>query len=59
VYKSIVFGTPAPSVLLKWGMMERFGWTENEYKRLSVASLHEYLEIEDGKATARKSVIKR
>jgi cystathionine beta-lyase family protein involved in aluminum resistance len=55
VYKSIVFGAPAPSSLLYWNMAERFGWTLEYVKGLPVSTLHEFIGIEDGKAMARKS----
>lgn len=43
----------APAELIKWTMMQRFGWTPKEYAGLTMAELHEYLQVEDGRIKAR------
>lgn len=50
-------GDNAPHELLRWQMAEKFGWTLDYIDSLSVATLHEYLQIQDGLAHARSSII--
>jgi hypothetical protein len=40
-------------------MAERFGWTLEYIDSLPMAKLHEYLQIEDGKMHAMKSLSDR
>jgi hypothetical protein len=42
-----------------WDMAERFGWTLEYIDSLPLSKLHEYLQIQDGKAKARESVNNR
>ena len=48
-----------PIEALRWRVAERFGWTLDYIDSLSVADLHEYLQIQDGLGHAQKSIIKR
>jgi hypothetical protein len=59
VYLALTVGAPAPSCLLQWEMCERFGWTLDYFRALKVAELHEYLQIQDGKSKASKSILRR
>ncbi len=59
VYLSLVTGAPAPACLLMWEMCERFNWTLDYFRTLKVADLHEYLQIQDGKGKASKSILRR
>jgi hypothetical protein len=40
-------------------MAERFGWTLEYVDSLSLADLHEWMQVQDGLAHARSSIIKR
>jgi hypothetical protein len=40
-------------------MAEKFGWTLDYIESLPLSRLHEYLRIEDGRAAAKRSIIKR
>ncbi len=42
-----------PFELVRWGLVERFGWTLPEIDALSVADLHELTQIDDGRAKAK------
>jgi len=39
--------------MLRWILAERYGWTLAEIGALSMADVHEWIQIEDGKAKAR------
>ena len=44
---------PAPVFeLMRWSMAERFGWTLDYIDSLSMADIHEFFQIEDGRAKA-------
>lgn len=53
------FGHPAPIELLRWELAERYGWTLDEIGALSMADIHEFLQIMDGKTKAQSSQDKR
>jgi hypothetical protein len=40
-------------------MAERFGWTLEYIDALPVSAYHEFIQVQDGIAHARKSIIKR
>jgi hypothetical protein len=46
-------GTPAPLELVRWRIAERFGWTLPEVDSMSLADLHEMMQIDDGVSKAR------
>lgn len=48
-----------PIEVVRWNLAEKFGWTLEYIDSLPVATLHEYLQIQDGLAHAAKSIIKR
>lgn len=49
----LIHGAPAPQELIIWDIAERFGWTLDYIDGLSLARLHEYLQIADAKGKAR------
>jgi hypothetical protein len=53
VYLAIKHGAPAPLELTIWTLAERFGWTLDYIESLPLARLHEFYQIEDGRAKAR------
>ena len=55
----MVFGERAPVQLINWTLAERFGWTLEYIDSLPEARLAEWFAIEDGKAHAQRSIIKR
>lgn len=40
--------------LMRWTIAERFGWTLEYVDGLSMADLHEFIQIEDGRIKARQ-----
>jgi hypothetical protein len=58
VYLHYVTGTPAPSEKTVWDLAERFGWTLEYVGGLSLKRLHEHIQIEDGKAKAKNSIVR-
>jgi len=48
------FGAPAPFELSVWDMAEKFGWTLEYIESLSMSKFHEYYQIRDAKAKARR-----
>jgi hypothetical protein len=40
--------------MMRWQMVEKFGWTLDQVDALSVADWHEYLQIQMGRNKARK-----
>lgn len=42
--------SPAPVELLRWQIAERYGWSLEYIDNLSMADIHEYLQIQDAKA---------
>jgi hypothetical protein len=41
-----------------WDLAERFGWTLEYVEGLSMKRLHEHIQIEDGKAKAKSSIVR-
>jgi len=39
--------------LIRWRLAEKFGWTLDYIRSLTLADLQEYLQIEDGRANAK------
>jgi len=50
----VKFGEPPPFEMLRWSLAERFGWTLREVDSLPLSDLFEFIQIEDGRARARK-----
>lgn len=48
-----------PFESIRWQLAREFGWTLEYIDALSVADLHEYMQVTDGLAHARESIIKR
>lgn len=48
-----------PFELVRWSIAEKFGWTLDYIDSLSIADLHEFMQIQDGRAHANKSIIRR
>ena len=48
-----------PTELIRWSIAEKFGWTLEYVDSLAMADLHEFMQIQDGRAHASKSIIKR
>lgn len=46
-----------PLEALRWLLAERFGWTLEYVDSLSVADVHEFLQVEDGRKHVRESII--
>lgn len=44
-------GTPAPLEMIRWQMAETFGWTLDYIDSLSVGQMHEWLAIQDARAS--------
>lgn len=42
-----------PYEVTRWRLVERFGWTLEYVDGLSMADLHELIQVDDGKANAR------
>jgi hypothetical protein len=53
VYKCLKYGASPPLPLIKWTIAERFGWTLDYIDSISLADLHEFFEIEEGREKAR------
>lgn len=51
---AIKHDAPAPTELIIWKMAERFGWTLEYCRSLSLQDWLDFLLIEDGRAKARK-----
>ena len=45
-------GYQRPMEDLRWELAERFGWTLAEVDALSLADMHEYLQVTDGRNKA-------
>jgi len=54
VYLHLRWNEPAPLELLRWNLVERFGWTLGEVDALSFEDLREFLQVEDGRAKAKE-----
>jgi hypothetical protein len=54
-----VFGDPQPIEQTRWDLAERFGWTLEYIEGLSVAKLHEFLQVLDGRRAASGSILRR
>jgi len=52
VYKHLRWKAPPPLALLHWTLAERFGWTLDTIDGLSFSRIHEFFQIEDGRARA-------
>jgi hypothetical protein len=46
------FSEAPPWELLRWTLAENYGWTLEYIDALSVATIHQWIQIEDGKAKA-------
>jgi hypothetical protein len=46
------FGAPLPDEYLEWDMVFRTGWTLEYIRDLSMADIHNYIQIKDGRAKA-------
>jgi len=44
---------------LRWELVEKFGWTLEQVDALEMKDLHEYLQVQDGLAKGRNSLLKR
>ena len=53
MFLAVRYGQDAPLELVKWTMMERFGWTPAQFGAISLADLHEFLQVEEGRNKAR------
>ncbi len=53
VYMSLTVGAPAPKELLEWQLAERFGWTLNYIRSLTMQDLQNLFQIDDGRNKAR------
>ena len=47
------FNKPPPFEMVEWTLAERFGWTLDYIGSLSLARLHEFFQIEEGRSKAR------
>jgi hypothetical protein len=47
-------GAPVPFEYTRWQMAERYGWTLEYIDGMSVDTLHEWYQVEDGKGKARE-----
>ena len=56
MYIAHIHGKVMPAEL-RWQLAEKFGWTLDYIDGLPVATLHEHLQIEDGKAHAKNSIL--
>lgn len=59
MWLSVTHGAPAPFALLRWRIMERFGWTPAEFDSLSMEDLHEILQIDDALGKQRPKTGRR
>ena len=48
-----------PVEVIRWELAEKFGWTLEYIDSLAVANLHEYLQIQDGLAHVKDSILQR
>lgn len=48
------WGASAPFEVIRWQMAERFGWTLEYIDALKIGDIHELIQVDDGKAKARK-----
>lgn len=46
-----------PIETVRWNMAERFGWKLEYIDALEMSDFHEFLQVEDGKAKARTSIL--
>jgi len=44
--------------LIRWTLAKQFGWTLEYIDSLAVSEWHQYLQIEDGLAHVRESILK-
>lgn len=58
VYLAIVAKKDMPLEVMRWSLAERFGWTLSQVDALTIEELHEFIQIEDGRAHARKSIVR-
>jgi hypothetical protein len=47
-----------PFEVIRWQLAEKFGWTLEYIDGLSLDTLHEYLQIQDGLAHVHASIIR-
>jgi len=47
-------GHPLPDEWLRWELARTFGWTLEYVDSMSIADLHEYLQVRDGEIKARR-----
>jgi hypothetical protein len=51
-------GAPAPPELLVWSILEKFPtWTIEYVENTSMKHIHEFLQIKDAKAKARRTTL--
>lgn len=48
-----------PIEKLRWDLAERFGWTLDVVDALEMKDFHEYLQVQDGIAKARGSLLNK
>ena len=49
-------GQPLPMELTRWTLAERFHWTLPDVDALSVADLHQLIQVDDGRKNAREQL---
>jgi len=47
-----------PLEYLRWKLAEQFGWSLEYIDQLSIQTIHEYLQVEDGKMRASHSILR-
>ena len=58
VYLSLAIGEDMPLEYLRWKLAEQFGWSLEYIDQLSIQTIHEYLQVEDGKMRASHSILR-
>lgn len=59
VYMGLVWDEPIPDEYVTWQMAERFGWSIEYIEGLPEARWREFFAVEEGKAMARNSIVKK
>ena len=59
VYEGYVGISDMPAEFYRWMWAEQFGWTLEEADRVSVADLHEYLQVMDGRYKGSTSLVNK
>jgi len=59
VYDALTIDDPAPAELITWTLVERFGWTLDYSKSISIQDYHDLIAIDEARHKAGSSKMKK